>query len=151
MAAVAIVGGAYMLSRNFGPGAVRDSETPGADRIAQHVDLENAKTPEAKLPQGFPVGIPVEAANIVEAYSVPITLNGQTLMQYTVSYTTEKSRQAKYDEYLSYMTRQGYDFGGRGQDARNFTLYGIKDNDDLSVAVSPQEVGNLVQISFIDR
>lgn len=150
---VVITGSAYLLSKTFVTNT-DDNEKKAVqndNRIATHVDLSKAKSPREKLPQGFPSAIPMEAENIIESYSVPMILGGQTAVQYTVSYTTGQSRQAKYNEYLKYMTDRGFDFGSDGKNQSAYTLYGVWENDDMAVAISLKEGKTLVQISLIDR
>ena len=115
----------------------------------KHVDLSKASTPEEKLPQGFPSFIPIENTDVVESYS------GQNqdppLTQYTLTYRSTRTVTQKFNEYLNYLTNNGYTFAEGGRDSRNGYLSATKENDTLSVVVSRLGDKTLVQLSYVDR
>ncbi len=108
--------------------------------------MAEAQTPESKLPEGFPSVIPIELANITESYSARYPDRGLT--QYTVSFTSFVSANDKYVEYEQYMRSEGYSVVSN---AANFSLYGRKENDDLSVVIGENNGETKVSLTFIDR
>lgn len=112
------------------------------------VDLTTAQG-NARLPQGFPTDIPVETTGAFESYTADYPTRNFT--QYTVSYTTTKSVKDTYALYLSYMTKAGYTFRSDGKDEKHGFLYGTKDNNDLSVVVTPKGTETSVQMSYLKK
>lgn len=141
---------AFVATRREAPVAEElDGATPEAV-IVRTTDLSQQEA-ALRLPAGFPAGIPVEAASITESIASDYAARGMT--QYTVSYISAKGPAELFAEYERYMKGEGYQFGERGIDAETGSLYGTKDNDDLSVVVQAAQglAGSMVQIAFLDR
>lgn len=120
------------------------------------VDLDGVLVTEAspattgsRLPAGFPRDIPVEEVNVTESYRAVYTENRAA--QYTVSYTSNKSRDSLWDTYNSFMKGAGYAIETTGTSKSQGQLMGNKDNDTLSVIISARTGMTLVQINLLDR
>lgn len=130
------------------PSNTQKPEVTKENVLVNKVDL-NSTSDKEKLPQGFPAFIPVETKDAFESYSA--SYPERKITQYTVSYKTSKTVSEKYDEYLSFMTKNGFTFSNDGQNKETGTLYGTKNGDDLLVVVSKSEDKTSVQISYLDR
>jgi hypothetical protein len=151
-----VVGAAYVLSVMGGREVPRsdikaDSEEQSmvTEPVVHKLDVTAATTPEDKLPQGFPQDIPVNLETIVAGSTSAFT--GRTYVQYSVSFLSDRTRAQEYQSYLSFMTNAGYEFGSAGRNPQQFSLYGTKDNDDLSITISEQSGKTLVHIGYLDR
>lgn len=136
------------ISKKSPNGKIDKPEVTKENVVVSKVDLNSASGKD-KLPQGFPTFIPVETSDAFESYSA--SYPERKLTQYTVSYKTSKSVADKYDEYLSFMTKNGFTFTRDGQNKVAGTLYGTKNGDDLLVVVSKSDDKTSVQISYLDR
>ena len=114
----------------------------------QKVDL-STKTGAARLPQGFPTDIPVDASNAVDSYTA--NYPAQKATQYSVSYLTAKSIKDTYNEYLTYMTKTGYVLRPDGKDLAHGFLYGTYQNNDLSIVITTKDTKTSVQITYLRR
>jgi len=155
IAVIVLVAIAYFLTKGYSSqrqNTVAPQEGPQITKenvVVKNTNLGAAGTAESKLPEGFPSGIPVETAGVMESYSAVYQDRGLT--QYAVSFTTDKSVVAVFGEYDLYMKNAGYAFGPEGRDEARYFLYGTKNNDDMSVAISSREGQTFVQIGFLDR
>ena len=119
------------------------------DVVVKKVDLSKASSPQEKIPQGFPAYIPVETGEAYESYSMDYPERNVT--QYSLSYVTSVSKAAKYKEYLEFMTKNGFEFAKDGKNESAGFLYGVKNNDDLTIVIASTGAKTSVQISFLDR
>jgi len=126
-----------------------DSMTSPVDITLENVDISATATDEEKLPQGFPVDIPVELANVTESYSATYEDAGFT--QYTVAYTSERSMNALGDEYSEYLDSNGYTITDDTSGEGFVSWYATKDNNDLSVLVSYQSDTVTVTLTYLAR
>lgn len=146
VAALVVLILAFGASKLFGPNS---GTTPV---------IETAQGDTPVMKSGFikanalPEGLPIENSNLLKdgTYSVLFPESRQ-MAQYTVSYWSDSSRKDKFNEYLEYMEKAGFDLGQNGKDTRSMSLYGIKDNDDLSVTISTLRDKTLVQITYLER
>ena len=103
----------------------------------------------SKLPVGFPKDIPVEVPNISESYRAVYASRGVT--QYTVSYTSLKTREALWTTYSDFMNSAGYAVDKENSSKSLGQITGTKDNDTLSVVLSTHGGLSLAQLNFLDR
>jgi len=122
--------------------APKEVTTVNSTDLAQKSDRD-------QLPAGFPSDIPVDTTNKL-SQSYVLAFPDRGVNQYTVEFNTKLSAQAQYKTYLDFMTANGYTFGESGKNA-NASLYGTKNNDDLSVVFSSQNGVTTVSISYLDR
>ncbi len=102
----------------------------------------------SKLPQGFPASIPVENLTIKDSYKA--VYSNLSVTAYTVSYTSQKSRDDLWTTYDNYMNSTGYVID-RDSSKSAGQISGTKDNNTLSVFVSAHNGISLVQISYVSR
>ena len=145
-----LIGAAYMLTAGdfsfLSKKSVKNDKT-GVE--VKYVQLDQAKTDAEKLPQGFPEGIPVEAAVVTESYAAKYQDPPAT--QYTVTFRTSKSVEAKYKEYVDYLTAEGYQISEGDKNAPVKTLQATKANDDFLAVISKLGSSTQVQVGFLDR
>ena len=107
IAVIVLVAIAYFLTKGYSSqrqNTVAPQEGPQITKenvVVKNTNLGAAGTAESKLPEGFPSGIPVETAGVMESYSAVYQDRGLT--QYAVSFTTDKSVVAVFGEYDLYM------------------------------------------------
>ncbi len=138
------IGGAS-LNQGSTPQAVSEEKT-----VVYKGDV-NASLMQDKLPQGFPMDIPVETAMLEESVKVDYTERGAT--QYSVVYLSEKSKDEVTTTYIKFFSDNGYQITPQQTGLANTTqLYGQKNNDDLSVVIESTDAGNTrVLLTFLDR
>ncbi|MEK7194411.1 MAG: hypothetical protein AAB660_01845 [Patescibacteria group bacterium] len=103
----------------------------------------------SKLPQGFPSDIPVETVTAGESYKAQYSDIGMT--QYTVSYTSKKSKDEIWTIYNDYMNGAGYAVDKVSSSKSLGQISGTKQNDIFSAIVSSYNGISLVQLSYQDR
>jgi len=108
-----------------------------------------AETGTSRLPAGFPKDIPVEEVNVIESYRAVYT--EQNVTQYTVSYTSTKSRDALWDMYNSFMKSAGFSLDTSASFKSLGQISGSKGSDGLSIVLSARSGLTLVQVSYLDR
>lgn len=147
LAIVLLVALGYILFNKYG---AKNGQVPQEDNTAlmevvvEHTPRTNGVLP---VPTEFPQDIPVEKTSIVEsATSVFSDLNARQL---TVSYQSKKTVGEKYTEYKNYMTEAGYTLSEGGTGANLKSVFGTKENINLTVVISKAEVGSLVQIAYL--
>jgi hypothetical protein len=101
------------------------------------------------LPVGFPSDIPVEANNLTESFRAAYQSRG--IVQYSVSYTSLKTRDSLWDAYSSYMNGAGYAVDKTGTSKSLGQISGTKNGDSLSVVLSNHGGLTLVQINYVER
>lgn len=88
-----------------------------------------------KLPDDFPTDIPIEkGADIKQSYS----LNYAGQKQLTIVFQSTKTVKENYVLYAEYLKKQGW--GVVRNEANNNFLYGKKDNSEISVVITENEV-----------
>ncbi len=115
------------------------------------VDINNAQTDAEKLPEGFPRDIPVELETITVSDTKVYTDRPVPITVHTVNYTTTSTALEKYNQYLDYMTRAGFEFAENGRDEGNHALNGTKNGDSLLVVASSLNGETVVQISYTEN
>ncbi len=140
----------FVTRRPTAPAQIEDISATKERVLVTQTDV-TAADPSAKLPVGFPQGIPVEAATITESIRSEYADRGA--VQFQVSFVSQKGPVELFKEYQDYMTLEAYDFGSQGLNPETGSLYGVKDGDDLSVVISSTGMGSgtLVQIGYLDR
>ena len=148
------LGGVWYFLMTRSMDTVSDLE-PGTSMTEVEKGIEVTKTDItqagiSKLPTGFPSAIPVEAPNVTESYRTVYKERGVT--QYTVSYTSLKSRDALWDIYNDYMRSANYTLDTSATSKSLGQISGTTaNNDTLSIIISARSGFTLVQISFLDR
>jgi len=120
-------------------GKNKDDVTNPSENNSTNVTKENVvmtKAEAGKVPTGFPSSIPVESNNIILADTKVYTDRATPVTLYTVNYTSSKTVAEKYNEYLSFMTKEGYVFAENGKDEKNHALYGMNGGNSLLVSIS---------------
>lgn len=141
----------FLMTRPITPVANLEPKILTEENVAVSVTKPDISASSvSKLPAGFPTSIPVETANITESYRAVYNERGVT--QYTVSYTSLKTRDALWDAYSSYMKGAGYtlDTGTTSKTSGNISGTNAS-NDTLSVILSSRSGTTLVQMSLLDR
>lgn len=103
----------------------------------------------SKLPEGFPAGIPVETINIKESYKVDYNDRGVT--QYTISYSSMKSIDDVWTIYFDFMNKERYMIDMDATSRSSGQITGFLGNDSLSIVISAQNGGTLVQMNLLAR
>ncbi len=103
----------------------------------------------SKLPQGFPSDIPVETVTTGESFKAVYSDIGMT--QYTLSYTSKKTKDQIWTIYDDYMKEAGYVVDKLSSSKSLGQISGTKQNDILSAIISSYNGTSLVQLSFQDR
>lgn len=147
---IIIVGGAAWFFFGREPEAASEPiVTPvEVDKNIEVIETDIAETGQA-VPLGFPESIPVESNNITE--SVRVAYKEQGVTQYTVSYTSMKSRESLWDLYSGYMGKAGFTVDKTTSSKSLGQLSGNKGNDTLSVAISDHGGVALVQLNYLER
>jgi hypothetical protein len=109
----------------------------------------NTTTSTLSLPVGFPTNIPVEVLNITESYTAEYKSAG--FVQYTITYTSDKTVASKWLEYKDFLTKAGYTLGKEGTNQAQGTVYGKKGMDEMSVLVATQNKKTTVHISVLQK
>jgi hypothetical protein len=134
----------YVMSVNF------SDKDKKEDVSVSDVNLLTAEGAE-RLPVGFPSDIPVEVGGAYESYAMDYEDRG--VKQYTVSFVASESFEAAYRLYADYLSQNGFiserDLVFRNQNPE--TLYGTRDNDDISIVITQNDERVDVQISYLDR
>ncbi len=145
-----IVGIVYLLAGgNYLQKKTQDDTAVGGGVKVDYVNLNETKDGADKLPKGLPAGIPIETEEVTESY----TANYQDPLatQYTVTFRTSKSVDAKYKEYVDYLTAEGYQISEGDKNAPVKTLQATKANDDFLAVISKQGSYTQVQLGYLDR
>lgn len=149
---VAILGGSWFIYTKYGS---KQRVLPTSDFVfdkendMKFVKTDVVKTGGSKLPVGFPADIPVESGAIEDSYKGQFSNVKAT--QYTVSYTSPKTKTDLLALYNKYMTDNGYTIQPQPTSQTILQTSGYKGNDSLSVVISSQKGISLVQISYVDR
>ena len=99
------------------------------------------------LPAGFPQDIPLEKGNLIE--SATTYYPEQNVRQLSISYQSSRTTTEKYAEYKNYMTASGYEITEEDTNAPVRAIFGVKEDRNLSVAISSREGKTLVQLSYL--
>ncbi|KKW02014.1 MAG: hypothetical protein UY36_C0013G0004 [Parcubacteria group bacterium GW2011_GWA1_49_11] len=98
-------------------------------------------------PTGFPRDIPLESGNLTE--SATTQYPRENARQLSLSYLSLKTIAQKYAEYKNYMERTGYQITEGSTSSSLRTIWGAKQNVNLTVVVSGRENRTLVQLSYL--
>ncbi|MBX4195881.1 hypothetical protein KW796_02950 [Candidatus Parcubacteria bacterium] len=130
------------------PDGTTSVTTKGEQGEVTVTNTDIAQNGVSRLPVGFPKGIPVEVPNITESYRV--AFNSRGITQYSVSYTSVKTKDALWDLYSAFMKSSGYDID-KGSSKSLGQISGTKNNDSLSIVISSNSSVSMVQLSLLDR
>jgi len=154
---VLIIGAVYYwyASRSSAPAPAQNTQAatstaavaPNVD--VQQVNLAQATSAASKLPAGFPASIPVETAGIKESYKAVYTDHNVT--QYTVSYSTAKSKDTLWRIYTDFGTANAFTVNASSTSRAQGVLDLRKGKDELNVVISSAGSGSLVQMTYLDR
>ena len=98
-------------------------------------------------PAGFPQDIPLETGNLTE--SATTQYPRENARQLSLSYLSLKTIAQKYAEYKNYMEQTGYQVTEGSTSPSLKTIWGVKENVNLTVVVSGREGGTLIQLSYL--
>ncbi|MBX4198871.1 hypothetical protein KW800_01180 [Candidatus Parcubacteria bacterium] len=144
--------GAWLYLREGDKTTVVQTAVIGGETTETKVEVTKTDITQnglSSLPVGFPSDIPVEVSNITESYRA--AYQGKGLVQYTVSYTSEKSRESLWNSYSEFMNKSGYTID-KGSSSKSLgQIYGVKGIDSLSIIISVRGGLSLVQINLLDR
>jgi hypothetical protein len=145
---VLIIAGGYYLSQVRNGGHLVQVPSKASSQIAVTGQFGKTSSATSKvLPTQFPANIPVETKNITENYKV--AYNNTGLTQYTVSYTSAKTKTALWSVYNTYMKANGYDLNAKLTNQTKGTLSGTHANTSLVVVISSTSAGSLVHLTYI--
>ncbi|MBX4189118.1 hypothetical protein KW785_00815 [Candidatus Parcubacteria bacterium] len=104
----------------------------------------------AGSPTGFPSDIPVETANITQSYRV--SYPDSPTARYTVSYTTNKTKDALWKIYTDYFKTAGYTIDTKVTDKTKGVFRATKGLDEIDIYMTPQKGGGeLVQVTYLNK
>ncbi len=116
----------------------------------REVNLAKANTTAEKIPKGFPAAIPVLDERVVESYSSHYKDRGYT--QYTVAYETFDDPKSLVNLYEVFMQADGYDVTDSSFEGNISSIYGTKDDNDLSIVIMDRGDGDiLVTLNYLQR
>jgi hypothetical protein len=123
--------------------------SPSDDDSPAIVVVENAIMTNGVLPvpTGFPQDIPIEKEVILE--SAVTHYPEQNAEQLSLSYQSSKTIAQKYTEYINYIRQAGYDITEEDTSSPMKSIFGIREDANLSVAISRSEGQTLVQLSYL--
>ncbi len=119
------------------------------DSQPMKVEVENTQMVSGVLsaPAGFPSDIPLEKENILE--SVTTNFPENNARQLSVSYQSSRTVAQKYAEYKKYMQDIGYQMTEGEANATVRSIFGTKEGNNLSVAISSADGKTLVQLAYL--
>ncbi len=149
LAVVVVLIAGYFAFRYFSSSSAVDMNTSGINGRASDAIVEGTPTVNGVLtvPVGLPEGLPIEEGNIVESVSTEYIEHNAR--QINVSYISAKTEAEVYDEYKKYVSENGYEVSEGDPSSAVRSITGKKENANLSVTVSTQEEGTLIQISYL--
>ncbi len=146
-----IVGGAWFSYTNLDKQPIEEKEITVVNK-KEGIEVTKTNVVESggsRLPKGFPTDIPVEATTVGDSYKAFYEKVGVT--QYTVSYTSNKTKNELWDIYDKFMQGAGYTIQPYSSVKSTGQISGMKGDDSLSIIISSQKSVSLVQISYLDR
>lgn len=142
---VVLIGG-YFAYRSVGTIPMnKKRKTPQVSRV----DLSSATDEFGMLPEGFPWSIPVDSMNITDSYTIDYDARGVT--QYSVTYNTDISISEKYKMYKEFMIADGYTLTTDSSDGDVSSLYGTRDDSELSIIIDEVADETRVQITYLEK
>jgi hypothetical protein len=149
-----VLGAGWFMLRNNAPEPIAEiieevEDDPNTvDVNGVLVTQANIRDSGLKVPAGFPASIPIEQANVTESYRAVYTEHNA--VQYSVSYTSVKSKDALWDMYNSYLKSEGY-LAEQGTSKSQGQHIATKDGDTMSIVISTRGGSSLVQLSLLVR
>src|SRR3989338_5594910 len=113
------------------------------------IDLTTAKGMD-KVPPAFPKDIPIDTDAITESYTMDYIDRNMT--QSVVTYFASQSQGKLYNMYLGYMAEVGFKvrLSSRNSEKQGY-LTGTKNNDTLSIIITPKDGMTEVRLVYLDR
>ena len=135
----------YRTSLNQENSPTSDSANDeSATVVVENTSIVNGVTP---APRGFPQDIPLESGNLTE--SATTQYPRENARQLSVSYLSSKTIAQKYAEYKTYMSQAGYSLTEGNATASVRAIFGVKEDSNLSVAISSSKGKTLIQLSYL--
>lgn len=148
---VVVIGGVWLgfkyLKKTPGSESATQTSSKQGDIVVTKTDL--TQSGGSRLPEGFPGNIPVEVATITEGYKA--FYKNLNATQYTVSYTSKKSRDDLWTLYSNFMDTGGYTLDKTATSKSLGQLSGTHTGDNLMVIISVRSGLSFVQMSYTDR
>lgn len=144
---VVAVGGYYLYINSTDNRFARVPNTKPSSEIAVSGQFGKSTSVSKALPTQFPPNIPIETGNITENYKV--AYNSAGLTQYTVSYTSSKTKTALWNTYNTYMKANNYVLNTKLTSQTKGTLSGTLASASLVVVISTTPTGSLVHLTYI--
>ena len=128
--------------------AVETNLVPEESKAIVYKADVNAEIGKERLPEGFPTNIPVETDSVEQSLKTEYPEKG--MIQYSVTYTTEKTIEEVRDSYRSFFTNDDYVI--YSEVANPVQIYSNKSGDDVSVVIETNEKGKTrVFVNYLDR
>ena len=150
VAVLVIVGiGYFIFTKNWTTLPTQTPTSSKSDETPINVVVKNAPIVNGALstPLEFPQEIPFEKAGIIE--SAITEFPDQGTKQFTLSYNSTKTMAAKYAEYKNYMQKMGYVITEGDKNSAIRTIYGVKEEANMSVVVNNANGKTLVQLTYL--
>ena len=145
---IVLVGGYFWYKSAYGPVAEPkkdfDVATAGGAKVAFG---DVTSTARSKLPPGFPKDIPVEENIVLESFRA--VYEEYDFTQYTVTFVSERSFDALWAEYSGFLDSAGYVV--EIEDEKQGALKGRRGNNELTVYISPNDLGTFVTIHYVEK
>jgi hypothetical protein len=146
---ILVFGVGYMLFGKDTPPLQKDTATSPITNNSPVVLVENTPLVNGivPIPAGFPSDIPLEADKVLE--SATTHYPNQNASQLSLNYQSSKTIAQKYAEYKAYMEQRGYQMTEDNTSSSVKSIFGIKDDTNLSVVISNTNEKTLVQLSYL--
>lgn len=102
-----------------------------------------------KLPSNLFKDFPIEVENISE--STTLTYPERKAVLYSVTYFSTKYQQDIFDAYGKFLTDNGYKITKTDKTGTIMMYQATKDNNDVTVVITPQPNRMMVQVSYVVR
>lgn len=142
-----IIGGALFMRQSKETPFIEETAKTNTNTTVKVTKTDILKT-GSRLPEGFPKEIPVESISIKDSYRAYYEKVKAT--QYTVSYTSERTKNDLWKTYSDYMEAESYIVSPASSKTTG-QISGTKGDDSLSVIVTNHNNVSLVQIVYLDR
>jgi hypothetical protein len=128
----------------------KHKKAPSVDPLSAPVaDIDITSGSESVL-EGLPKDLPINSQNIVEQKR--LNYPGQNAILYSLSYRTSRSADDVVADYVSYFSSHDYRLRTASSTAAtstNMSIAAEKSNGSMTVAVSPREGFNLVNVAVL--
>jgi hypothetical protein len=155
---VLIIGGAYYwYASRTAENPYTENTTPAptvtvTGEPANNVEVTKADISagsQTKLPEGFPTAIPIEQASITDSFRAVYKDQGVT--QYTVSYTSKKTKDELWTIYTNYLAGASYKIDAANTNKTLGSIRASSDKNTISITISSNTSGSKVDVSLLAR